>query len=96
MGTYGNLDFTLADGEVHLVVDVHAFECILAVIAALHQKHNRESACRGDKKVGKLIFLNESQNWSTDEIEFCSKHLPSAKISSTTTECLFIVNTFPV
>lgn len=46
MGTYGNLDFTLADGEVLLVVDVHAFKCISAVIAALHQKHNCEPAWR--------------------------------------------------
>lgn len=44
METYGNLDFTLADGEVLLVVDVHAFERILGAIVALHEKHYREPA----------------------------------------------------
>lgn len=66
MGTYGNLDFSLADGEIRLVVDVHSLECILAAIATLNQKHNRESAWRDDKKVGKLIFLVKSANWSSN------------------------------
>jgi hypothetical protein len=34
--TYGNLNFTLANGEILLVVDVHSFKRILRVIAALH------------------------------------------------------------
>lgn len=44
METYGYLDFTLTDGEILLIVDVHAFESILNAVAALHEKHYREPA----------------------------------------------------
>lgn len=50
METYGYLDFTLTDGEILLIVDVHALKSILDAIAALHKKHYREPACLGDKK----------------------------------------------
>lgn len=50
METYGYLDFTLANGEIQLAVNVHAFESIFAAVAALHQKHYREPSWIGDKK----------------------------------------------
>lgn len=56
--TYGNLNFTLANGEILLVVDVHSLESILLAVAALHQKHYRKSAWFIDKEEKNLFMSN--------------------------------------
>lgn len=42
--TYGDLDFSLANGEVLLAIDIHSFEGISAVVTPLHQEHYRKPA----------------------------------------------------
>lgn len=44
MKTYGNLNFTLADGEIGIVIHIHSFESILGAVATLHEEYYRESA----------------------------------------------------
>lgn len=60
--TYGNLDFTLANSEILLVVYIHSFKSIPGAVVSLYKENYRKSAWIIDDKKKLLIIEVELEH----------------------------------